>query len=52
MRKSRSEGPGTSYKLMTVPYILWLKTGALVMTLTVNNLNVNVSSLSVLVVSQ
>ena len=39
--KSRIEGPGTSFKLMKVPYILWLTTGALVsLTLTVNNFNV------------
>ena len=30
MWKSRIEGPGTSYKLMKVPYILWLSTGELV----------------------
>ena len=41
MCKSRIEGPGTSYKLLKVPYFLWLTTGALVsVTLTVNNLNV------------
>ena len=41
MCKFRIEGPGTSYKLMKVPYILWLTTGALVsLTVTVNNLNV------------
>ena len=30
MCKSRIEGPGTSYKLMKVPYFLWLTTGVLV----------------------
>ena len=30
MCKSRIEGPGTSYKLLKVPYFLWLTTGALV----------------------
>ena len=41
MCKSRIEGPGASYRLMKVPYILWFTTGALVsLTLTVHNLNV------------